>query len=41
MTKRFPEADATRMTMVMIVVEIDEAYSPGGRSHTDDHGDDC
>ena len=25
-----PEADATRMTMVMIVDEIEEAYSPGG-----------
>ena len=24
--------------MVMIVVEIDEAYSPGSRRHTDEHG---
>ena len=29
MAKRLPEADATRMTMVMIVDEIDEANSPG------------
>ena len=35
-----PEADATRMTMVMIVDEIDEAYSPGSRNRTDDDGDD-
>ena len=31
-----PEAEATRMTMVMI-----EAYSPGCHHHTDDHGVDC
>ena len=31
------EAEATRMTMVMVAGKID-----GGRSHTDDHsGDDC
>ena len=27
------------MAMSMSTDEIDEAYSPGGRSHTDDHGD--
>ena len=26
-----PGGEATRMTMVMIVDEIDEAYSPGGQ----------
>ena len=34
------EAETTRMTMVMIVDEIDEAYSSGSRNHTDDDGDD-
>ena len=27
--------------MSMSSDEIDEAYSPEGRNHTDDHGDDC
>ena len=28
------------MAMSMSTDEIDEAYSPGGRNRTDDHGDD-
>ena len=32
LAKRLPEAEATRMTMVMIDGKIDEAYSPGGEA---------
>ena len=39
--RRMTEAKPQRMTMVLIADEIEEASSPGGRRHTDEHGDDC
>ena len=40
--RRMTEAKPQRMTMVLFGDdEIEEAYSPGGRRHTDEHGDDC